>query len=673
MSHYLFLDLDALLSTIKTHLLAQPTIFPQELTRTSADGVMLRAERLTALLDGQRQQQQPALGLCRYGSYFNESLDNARALRAVGWKLTKKGALDHRSLENLMERSLQQVGASRQSSGAPNTMRCWRQTLDDLGRSYPDRFEVVYLDEHLKGLLASGNTAATGTAPTAAREASLLSQMATDGALWNQVRDRRGSIHPAPHARALALATALPVLPPGPHRLNSSQMSHTKDDFICRQERDAADRRRCKLATLPKVTAMGDRQRYVFLNLDNIAGVLFTSRTLYRCIEGATSPQDVRLDFQALTQHLCGDSTSGAVKCLVAAYWKTSPYLIRALVDIGWTLKAPVSPGINDTGLHDEMMSMLVDSELTEKTLVLAMGDGGLGSTKTNAYREIIGRFLERQWHVEIHAWLHALNDGFVDLQVQYPGRVVVKPLDELVGDLVYLKKRENAKANAFGALGKPANASLNQKLHVSGGSSFEPSHTNYAAGTPATIRASTPTWAHLSASSLRRASPPLPPSPPSQPTVTALQQQIQQMQDSFSALQTSISTEQQLRQENEKLAQSMREQARAFEEERQRQAATALQQACDARLARRLQLEDREESLTCPITCELYVEPVTTVCCGKTFSAEVVKRLSECPWCRMSNLSTHPNRDVASLVELYCADRDELDAEEQETLSRTP
>ncbi|KAG6595851.1 uncharacterized protein IUM83_18253 [Phytophthora cinnamomi] len=120
MLHYLFLDLNPLLATMKTHLLAQPTVFPQELTRMSADGVMLRVERLTALLEG--QQQQPALVVRRYGSYFNGSLENAHALQAVGWDLRKKGALDHRTLENLMEKNLEQVGAVRQPGGVRRAM-----------------------------------------------------------------------------------------------------------------------------------------------------------------------------------------------------------------------------------------------------------------------------------------------------------------------------------------------------------------------------------------------------------------------------------------------------------------------------------------------------------------------------------------------------------------------
>ncbi|KAH7463010.1 uncharacterized protein KRP23_13227 [Phytophthora ramorum] len=62
---------------------------------------------------------------------------------------------------------------------------------------------------------------------------------------------------------------------------------------------------------------------------------------------------------------------------------------------------------------------------------------------KTTAYCEVIRKFLEQHWYVEVPGWLYALNDGLLELQAQYPGRVIVKPLDEHIGDLVYLKQQD--------------------------------------------------------------------------------------------------------------------------------------------------------------------------------------------------------------------------------------
>ncbi|KAL4161089.1 hypothetical protein PRNP1_001645 [Phytophthora ramorum] len=64
---------------------------------------------------------------------------------------------------------------------------------------------------------------------------------------------------------------------------------------------------------------------------------------------------------------------------------------------------------------------------------------------KTTAYCEVIRKFLEQHWYVEVPGWLYALNDRLLELQAQYPGRVIVKPLDEHIGDLVYLKQQDYA------------------------------------------------------------------------------------------------------------------------------------------------------------------------------------------------------------------------------------
>ncbi|KAL4176641.1 hypothetical protein KRP22_001582 [Phytophthora ramorum] len=681
--HYLFLDLDPLISTVKAQVVAQPTVYPQELTRMSADGVMLNAERLTALLDGQEERQQPALVICRTGSYFNCSQENAQVLQTVGWSLKKKGAIDHRTLENLLERNLEQVGAC-SASAAPKTMilatgelrppthsciqaylqsgwrvklfclqRCWRHALDDLSRAYEGHFTAVYLDQHLMELLA--------TSAPIARPASTSPRRSP---LWDRVSVRRSNLNSTPNARALSLVSPPPGLSSSASRSSFSQMNHTEDSSASTREENAVARRQSWLAMLPKAYTPGNRQRCIFMNLDDIAGMLFTSRTLYQRVDGATAPHNVRLNFRALTKYLRGNDSLVAVKCQVATYCKTSQFLAHALVEFGWALKPVVTAADDDKGLHYEMMSWLVESTTTtnENTLVLAMGDGGLSSSsnKTTAYCEIIRKFLEQRWYVEVHGWLYALNDGLLELQAQYPGRVIVKPLDEHIGDLVYLKQQEN-----INMVTSRVNTSLRQfhNSTTTPASSIEPASFLNRPGETKVPNLPASTFDRWS--SLRRLSPPLPPSSP-QPTVMGLQQQLQQMQDALAALQTSVSTQRQLQQEKQELKKTMRDQANAFEEERKRQAALAAQQASDARLARCLQLENREENLTCPITCELYKEPVTTVCCGKTFSAAVVKQVNECcPWCRKLNFSTHPNRDVAELVEEYRAERHTFDAEQ--------
>ncbi|KAF1792400.1 Zinc finger, RING/FYVE/PHD-type [Phytophthora cactorum] len=72
--------------------------------------------------------------------------------------------------------------------------------------------------------------------------------------------------------------------------------------------------------------------------------------------------------------------------------------------------------------------------------------------------------------------------------------------------------------------------------------------------------------------------------------------------------------------------------------------------------------LTEREAALTCPISLDLFENPVLTTCCGKTFSSEALtqalRRNPHCPVCRAHRVSTHANRDVANLVELHRSER---------------
>ncbi|KAF4038690.1 hypothetical protein GN244_ATG09218 [Phytophthora infestans] len=110
---------------------------------------------------------------------------------------------------------------------------------------------------------------------------------------------------------------------------------------------------------------------------------------------------------------------------------------------------------------------------------------------------------------------------------------------------------------------------------------------------------------------------------------------------------------------------QHLKEQERAFVDER----AQILEQANDAaetqREITRRNLLEREKVLICPITLELFDFPVVTGCCGKTFSSEglrqAIRQNPLCPFCRGKLLSSHPNRDVAKLVEIHRRERSVL------------
>ncbi|KAE9338836.1 hypothetical protein PR003_g11316 [Phytophthora rubi] len=204
-------------------------------------------------------------------------------------------------------------------------------------------------------------------------------------------------------------------------------------------ERNNVERRRYRLVRLPKMYTPGHRQRYLFLSLDNIAGSLLMSNLLYERIDGAKSSRDTFLNFAALTRHLSGNNTTtAAVKFQLATYNKTSPCVARVLERFGWKIA-------NDgKRMYEELMGQLKKGAVNAngKTLVLATGDGCLGTCNTNAYREVLCMFLKEGWYVEIHAWLYALNNGYLRLQKENPGRVVVKPLDDVICELAQPNER---------------------------------------------------------------------------------------------------------------------------------------------------------------------------------------------------------------------------------------
>ncbi|KAL4161051.1 hypothetical protein PRNP1_001608 [Phytophthora ramorum] len=137
------------------------------------------------------------------------------------------------------------------------------------------------------------------------------------------------------------------------------------------------------------------------------------------------------------TKHLRGYDIA-AVKFQLATYCRTSPCVAHALERFRWELKPGVRCTTNYWG------SLRKELQIANgKTLVLAAGDGYIGTANANAYSEIICKFLKQGWYVEIHAWLHALNNGYLILQSEHPGRVVVKPLDDVVCVLAHPNERE--------------------------------------------------------------------------------------------------------------------------------------------------------------------------------------------------------------------------------------
>ncbi|CAI5739722.1 unnamed protein product [Peronospora farinosa] len=108
----------------------------------------------------------------------------------------------------------------------------------------------------------------------------------------------------------------------------------------------------------------------------------------------------------------------------------------------------------------------------------------------------------------------------------------------------------------------------------------------------------------------------------------------------------------------NEELSRRLKEMETDFDAERE----NLMEEVDDALATQREIIQqnwiDREAALTCPISLDLFEDPVITTCCGKTFSSDALKRALEqnhqCPVCRSYTITVCENRDIANLVELH-------------------
>ncbi|CAH0487669.1 unnamed protein product [Peronospora farinosa] len=108
----------------------------------------------------------------------------------------------------------------------------------------------------------------------------------------------------------------------------------------------------------------------------------------------------------------------------------------------------------------------------------------------------------------------------------------------------------------------------------------------------------------------------------------------------------------------NEELSRRLKEMETDFDAERE----NLMEEVDDALATQREIIQqnwvDREAALTCPISLDLFEDPVITTCCGKTFSSDALKRAlgqnHQCPVCRSYTITVCENRDIANLVELH-------------------
>ncbi|KAL3665742.1 hypothetical protein V7S43_009175 [Phytophthora oleae] len=458
---FIYLDLDSLLSSVRAHVLSHEAQFHRELASFSSD-VALCPKNLTVLLN----DQQPSRVQCWKGTYCNPNIAEAKALEAVrsdgsakiDWKLTQKGTSQHPTLEKMLKKQLKAsptngakrtlvLAAGALSEGLKSCVDAylkaqWHVQLVTLDLCYKkgdwqfteiEGFCVKSVDKYLKKLLTARHCLDSGK-------------------IDYQRKVSSPTLHPQLSVGSNSNCSS-PVKPFDPLAMPLDYTQATHDDRrvgMLEQEMGDIERRKARLAELSTSKYLsGNRQRYVFMNLDNIAGAVCNSQWLYQRIVGARSGYDVRLNFRQLTQRVCGPKAD-LVKRKLASYRKMPRELALPLQTFDWEVHSLSPSPSGNRGLYYVLLDLLetAGSAKHKNVLVLVMGDGALGGSgaeQKEATKDLLTKFLDKNWYVEIHSWLHALNDWFLDIQElkQYQSRVTVKPLDDAIHDLVYLKQDE--------------------------------------------------------------------------------------------------------------------------------------------------------------------------------------------------------------------------------------
>lgn len=216
------------------------------------------------------------------------------------------------------------------------------------------------------------------------------------------------------------------------------------------KEQSIAAKKARALAAAPSQYSAGERQRFVFMDFDNITAGLYSSHRLYQRVTGARSARDLYLNLRALTARICGDDDSdnaSPVALQLATYYNSSASMAQALRTHRWQVQKQET--VSDTTLQLELFAHLVASPHRDKTLVLVTGDGN-SAANNKSFKAIVKRYLEHHWFVEIYTWVHALSESYIDFQRAHPEQLVVRPLDAVFHDLVSLKT--NVRATAVGA-----------------------------------------------------------------------------------------------------------------------------------------------------------------------------------------------------------------------------
>lgn len=297
--------------------------------------------------------------------------------------------------------------------------RCWQPELEKMKMAFAPRFQVVNMDEKIPEFVVRRQTLGQRASSTAS-----VALPNAPTANWRR---------PKAEGNWRLPGTALP--PSSAHSGNwvKQRWSVLPLGVMAAKDRSLALKHGQMLAALTKNPVPTDQSRIVFMDVDDVTESLFTSQHLYSEFPEATRTRDLRLGFQPLTDHVCGENRL-LVKSQLALFASTNPILTRLLPRFGWN---PMGGGDSCT-LMDLKLAIKRFEALDRKALVIVGGNCHKLKCDSEAFQQLVADCLQSEWCVEIHSWLHSLDEGFIELQRAYQTQLVVRPLDDVLRTIVH-------------------------------------------------------------------------------------------------------------------------------------------------------------------------------------------------------------------------------------------
>ncbi|TMW68011.1 hypothetical protein Poli38472_007683 [Pythium oligandrum] len=178
--------------------------------------------------------------------------------------------------------------------------------------------------------------------------------------------------------------------------------------------------------------------RHVILDMDNILyGMRFSH--VYERVEDAQSGDELRMNIKELTKLLGGQEAQKTT--FQAIYARTSPNIAAIFEQCGWQVTRP-SNHARDTLLQWLVQDCIKPGSNTSEattTIALVTGDSCAFGSPQSDFRLLLNHHLASgRIKVEVHTWLHALHESYLEILSRHPTRMTILPLEDRAATILY-------------------------------------------------------------------------------------------------------------------------------------------------------------------------------------------------------------------------------------------